>query len=140
MNKVMLKGRLTADPELKKVGDEGIRVAEFSIAVDRRFDRDKTDFINCQAWRKTAELIEKHFTKGKEILVVGELHIDKYTNKDDEVRYATRVVVDEFDFCGSKGDSSAKDADDDEDEEPKKKPTKKTKVDVEYDDDDDLPF
>ena len=136
MNKVILKGRLTAKPELKKVGDEGIRVAEFSIAVDRRYDREKTDFINCQAWRKTGELIEKHFDKGKEILIIGELHIDKYT-KDDETRYATRVVVDEFDFCGSKGDASAKEEESDEEEKPKKKAAKKVDVDV---DDDDLPF
>ena len=100
MNKVIIKGRLTATPELKKTTTD-VYVTDFSVAVNRRFNKEQTDFINCQAWRQTAEFITKYFTKGQEILVVGELHIEKW-DKDGETRYYTRVVVDEVDFCGSK--------------------------------------
>lgn len=102
MNKIILKGRLTANPELRKTPND-VSVATFTIAVNRRFDREKTDFINCEAWRNAAELVSKYFTKGKEILVVGELHIDK-TEKDGATRYFTRVVADEIEFCGNKGE------------------------------------
>lgn len=103
MNKVLLKGRLTADPEIRKTTSD-ILVCNFSIAVNRRFDREKTDFINCEAWRQTAEFISKYFTKGKEIAVCGELHIDKW-DKDGETRYLTKVSVDEVEFCGSKSEN-----------------------------------
>lgn len=106
MNKIMLKGRLTQEPQLRTVGTDKIAVCDFSIAVNRRFDKEIVDFINCQAWRKTGEFVKNYFSKGKEILVIGELHIEKYI-KDDETRYQTRVVVDEVEFCGSKADSSA---------------------------------
>ena len=110
MNKVILKGRLTATPELKRTTSD-VYVTDFSIAVNRRFNKEQTDFINCQAWRQTAEFITKYFTKGQEILVVGELHIEKW-DKDGETRYSTRVVVDEVDFCGNKeNNKSQKDID-----------------------------
>ena len=102
MNKVFLKGRLTNDPELRQTPN-GVFVSKFTIAVNRRFDREKTDFINCEAWRNTAEFISKFFCKGKEIAVVGELHIDK-SEKDGKTNYFTNVVVDEAEFCGSKTD------------------------------------
>ena len=105
MNKVILKGRLTATPELKTTTTD-IYVTDFSVAVNRRFNKEQTDFINCQAWRQTAEFINKYFTKGQEILVIGELHIEKW-DKDGETRYTTRVVVDEVEFCGSKADNKA---------------------------------
>lgn len=103
MNKVTLKGRLTNAPELKKTTSD-ISVCDFSVAVNRRFNKEQTDFINCQAWRQTAEFIAKYFGKGQEILVNGELHIDKY-EKDGETKFITRVVVDEVEFCGSKSDN-----------------------------------
>ena len=110
MNKVILKGRLTANPELKTTTTD-ITVCDFSVAVNRRFNKEQADFINCQAWRQTAEFITKYFTKGQEILVVGELHIEKW-DKDGETRYSTRVVVDEVDFCGNKeNNKSQKDID-----------------------------
>ena len=110
MNKVILKGRLTANPELKTTTTD-ITVCDFSVAVNRRFNKEQTDFINCQAWRQTAEFINKYFTKGQEILVIGELHIEKW-DKDGETRYATRVVVDEVEFCGNKeNNKSQKDID-----------------------------
>lgn len=104
MNKIFLKGRLTATPELKKTATD-ICVTDFSVAVNRRFNKEQTDFINCQAWRQTAEFITKYFTKGQEILVIGEMHNEKWY-KDGETRYSTRVAVDEVEFCGSKGDSN----------------------------------
>lgn len=103
MNKVFLKGRLTNEPELRQTPN-GVSVSKFTIAVNRRFDREKTDFINCEAWRNTAEFISKYFTKGKEIAIIGELHIDK-NEKDGKTTYFTSVVVDEVEFCGSKNES-----------------------------------
>ena len=105
MNTVILKGRLTATPELKRTVSD-IFVTDFSIAVNRRFNKETTDFINCQAWRTTAEFICKYFEKGQEIAVVGELHNDKW-EKDGETRYTSRVSVDEVYFCGSKADNKA---------------------------------
>jgi single-strand DNA-binding protein len=104
MNKVIIKGRLTANPE-KKMTVSDVAVCDFTVAVNRRFNKDITDFINCQAWRNTAEFVTKYFKKGQEILVVGELHIDRY-EKDGETRYSTRVSVEEVDFCGSKNDNA----------------------------------
>lgn len=104
MNKVFLKGRLTNDPELRQTPN-GVSVSKFTIAVNRRFDREKTDFINCEAWRNTAEFIAKYFTKGKEIALIGELHIDK-SEKDGKTNYFTNVVVDEAEFCGNKADGA----------------------------------
>lgn len=103
MNKIILKGRLTANPEMRKTQSD-IAVCNFTIAVNRRFDRDKTDFVTCEAWRQTAEFVSKYFTKGKEIAVCGELHIDKW-DKDGETKYITKVSVDEVEFCGSKNDN-----------------------------------
>lgn len=111
MNKVILKGRLTANPELKTTTTD-ITVCDFSVAVNRRYNKEQTDFINCQAWRQTAEFISKYFKKGQEILVVGELHIDKW-DKDGETRYSARVSVDEVEFCGSKSENKTHTTDDD---------------------------
>ena len=111
MNKIILKGRLTANPELKTTTTD-ITVCDFSVAVNRKFNKEQTDFINCQAWRQTAEFISKYFKKGQEILVVGELHIDKW-DKDGETRYSTRVSVDEVEFCGSKSENKTHTTDDD---------------------------
>ena len=130
MNKVFLKGRLTADPEIRKTTND-ISVCNFSIAVNRRFDREKTDFINCEAWRQTAEFISKYFTKGKEIVVCGELHIDKW-EKDGETKYLTKISVDEVEFCGSKeNNKDQKDVDTNTDDCAEFTP---------IDDDSDLPF
>ena len=127
MNKVILKGRLTANPELKTTITD-ITVCDFSVAVNRRFNKEQTDFINCQAWRQTAEFISKYFEKGQEILIVGELHIDKW-DKDGETRYLTKVVVDEVEFCGSKNETKT------DNEQPKENSPFQM-----LDDDDDLPF
>ena len=126
MNKVILKGRLTADPETRKTPND-VTVCNFTVAINRRFDKEKTDFILCEAWKQTAEFIAKYFTKGKEITLCGELHIDKY-NKDGETRYITKINVDEVEFCGSKNDSV------------EVKSAEITADFTEIDDDDDLPF
>ena len=128
MNKVFLKGRLTNDPELRQTPN-GVAVTKFTVAVNRRFDRDKTDFINCEAWRNTAEFISKFFVKGKEIAIVGELHIDK-VEKDGKSTYFTNVVVDEAEFCGNKGEGS----------EHNGASVAETPNMVEIDPDDELPF
>ena len=135
MNLIVLKGRLTADPELKKVGQKQTSVCDFSIAVNRRFEKEKADFINCQAWGNTAEFISKYFGKGKEIAVSGELHIDQY-EKDGEKRYSTRVNVDCVEFCGSKNENT-----ENRPEENKPKEKQSAPADFEeIEDDDDLPF
>lgn len=100
MNKIIIKGRITADPELKTTNN-GIPVCTFSVAVNRRFDKETADFINCEAWRKTGEFVNNYFKKGQEILLTGELHIDRY-QKDGENRTSTKISVDEVEFCGSK--------------------------------------
>ena len=134
MNLIVLKGRLIADPEVKKVGANQTTVCEFCIAIDRRFEKDKTDFINCQAWGNTGEFISKYFSKGKEIALVGELHIDKY-EKDGENRYLTRVKVDNVEFCGSKNDNAISD-----NTQPKAEANTAPADFEEIDDDDCLPF
>lgn len=126
MNKVILKGRLTADPEMRKTPND-VTVCNFTVAINRRFDKEKTDFILCEAWKQTAEFIAKYFTKGKEIALCGELHIDKY-DKDGETRYITKINVDEVEFCGNKNDSV------------EVKSAEITADFTEIDDDDDLPF
>lgn len=105
MNKFIGKGRITATPELKKTQSEK-DFTFFTVAINRRFNKEETDFINCCAFGKTAEFIVKYFSKGQEILFTGELHIDKY-QKDDETRTTSKVVIDEVEFCGSKGENVA---------------------------------
>lgn len=100
MNKIIIKGRLTADPELKTT-QNGTSVCTFSVAVTRRYNKDETDFFNCEAWRGMGEFISNFFTKGQEILICGEMHFDKY-QKNGENRTSAKLVVDEVEFCGGK--------------------------------------
>lgn len=104
LNKVFLQGRLTADPELKAT-QSGVSVVSFSLASDRDYLVDgnrPTDFINCVAWRKTAEFIAAHFKKGNPMLVVGRLEIETYKAQDGSKRYTTNVNVSEVQFIGGK--------------------------------------
>ena len=105
MNKVSLTGRLTATPELKQT-QSGNSVVSFCMAVDRRFrgqdGKRETDFINCVAWRKTAEFIAKYFGKGRMIAINGAIQTRKYTDRDGKDRTATEVIADEVYFCGDK--------------------------------------
>ncbi len=104
MNKVILLGRLTRDPELRTT-PSGVSVTSFSIAVNRRFSKDQTDFVNCVAWRQTAEFVTKYFAKGNMIAVVGSLQTGRF-EKDGQTHYTTDVVVDEVYFTGSKAEMS----------------------------------
>lgn len=102
MNKILLQGRLTKDPEIR-LTSKNDKVARFTIAVDRDFNRDETDFINCVAFKATAAFIESYFTKGDMILVAGRLHMQQYTAKDGSNRTAAEVLTDNVWFCGGKG-------------------------------------
>ena len=99
-NKAILIGHLTKDPELKTT-TSGVSVTQFSIGVNRRFDKDTTDFINVVAWRQTAEFICKHFAKGKPILVCGSLQTRTYEDNGGNKKYITEVVADEAAFVDS---------------------------------------
>ncbi|MCR4622653.1 MAG: single-stranded DNA-binding protein [Clostridiales bacterium] len=105
MNKVILIGRLTKDPEVSTT-QGGVSRAAFTLAVDRRFtDKDGNrlaDFISCTAWRSTAEFIGKYFGKGKKIGIVGSLQSRSYDAQDGTKRYVTEVNVDEAEFVESK--------------------------------------
>lgn len=98
MNQVTLLGRMTKDPEVRFTSSN-IATCSFTLAVDRRSKEGGADFLDCVAWRQTAENIGKYFTKGQKIAVVGRLQKRDYTTKDGDKRYVTEVVVDSFDFC-----------------------------------------
>jgi single-strand DNA-binding protein len=107
LNKVILGGRLTADCELKQT-PQGTSVCQFSIAVNRRTSKDQqqqADFINCVAWRNTAEFISKYFKKGSSICVSGSIQTRNWTDGNGNNRYATEVLVDEAFFVDGKNDS-----------------------------------
>ena len=109
LNKVVLAGRITADPELKQT-PSGVSVLSFTIAVNRRFSRNEqgeqqTDFISMVAWRQTAEFISKYFRKGSAICVTGSIQTRKWQDNQGQNRYATEVVVDEAMFVDSRNES-----------------------------------
>ena len=106
MNKVVLVGRLTKDPELRFAAGSGTAVSKFGIAVTRQFKKDETDFINCIAFGKTAETISQYLIKGKQVALSGAIRTGSYDAKDGTKRYTTDVIVDSFDFIGSKDNSS----------------------------------
>lgn len=110
LNNVTLLGRLTGTPELKTT-NSGQSVTAFTIAVERRFqpkDGDKlTDFINCVAWRNTAEFISKYFAKGEPIAVTGEIQTRKYQDKNGNNRVAVEVVIDNARFVPSKSNGNS---------------------------------
>ena len=113
MNKVILTGRLTADPVLRQT-QSGVSSCRFNVAVDRRFADKNTgerqaDFITCVAWRQTAEFVSRYFSKGKMIALEGSLRSGSYTDKNhsDVTHYTTEVYVDNVEFCGGKNDSSS---------------------------------
>lgn len=103
MNKVVLIGRLSKDPDLKFIPTTGTAVATFSLAVTRPFKKEETDFINCKAFGKTAEVITEYLTKGSPIAVSGSIQTGSYDAKDGTKRYTTEVVLDGFDFIGNNG-------------------------------------
>ncbi|WP_394896464.1 single-stranded DNA-binding protein [Clostridium paraputrificum] len=106
MNKVILIGRLTKDPELRFTAGSGMAVSRFTVAVNRQFKKDETDFINCVAFGKTAETISQYLTKGRQIAVTGSIRTGSYDAQDGTKRYTTDVAVESFEFIGSNGQSN----------------------------------
>jgi len=104
MNQINLIGRTTKPPELRHT-QSGTSVTSFTLAVDRPRSKDRekeTDFIDCVAWRNTAEFIAKYFAKGQQMAITGRLQIRDYTDKEGNKRKAAEVVVDNAYFCGDK--------------------------------------
>ncbi len=111
MNKVVLMGRLTRDPEIRySQGENSIAVARYTLAVNRRFKREgeqDVDFINCVAFGRQGEFAEKYLKQGMRIVISGRIQTGSYTNKDGVKVYTTDVIVEEQDFCESKGSNQA---------------------------------
>ena len=109
LNNAVVMGRLVADPELRTTGS-GISVSSFTVAVDRRFNRQgedrQADFIDIIAWRQTAEFVCKYFRKGSMIAVQGYIQTRMYEDKNGNKRKAVEIVADNVSFCGSKADSN----------------------------------
>ena len=110
LNHITIMGRLVKNPELRRTGS-GIAVASFALAVDRDFadkqsGEKETDFIECVAWRNTAEFVSKYFTKGRMAVVSGRLQVRKWQNKEGENRYTTEVVAENVYFGDSKKETS----------------------------------
>lgn len=133
LNKAILGGRLTADPELKQT-PQGVAVTSFSIAVNRKGKDAGTDFINCVAWRQTADFICRFFKKGSSICVSGSIQTRTWTDNQNNKRQATEVVVDEAFFVDTKGENGQAGFD-----EPAFQTTQAPKFE-EVASDDDLPF
>ena len=106
LNNAVIMGRLTKDPELR-VTESGKSVTSFSVAVDNRFDKDKTDLFDIIAWRQTAEFICKYFRKGSMIAVQGYIQTRMYEDKNGNKRKAVDIVADNVSFCGSKAESGS---------------------------------
>ena len=137
INNVVLMGRLVATPELRSTGT-GISVVSFTIAVDRSYakqgEQRQADFIDCVAWRSTAEFITKYFQKGSMIALAGSIQTRNYEDKNGNKRKAFEVVVDNASFCGGKSESGNQSA---------PAAVKASNPDIDFDeieDDDDLPF
>lgn len=115
MNKVILVGRLTRDPEVRySQGENSAAVARYTLAVDRKFKQDgqpTADFINCIAFGKNGEFAEKYLRKGTKIAVTGRIQTGSYTNKDGNKVYTTDIVVEEHEFVESKSASQQNDGD-----------------------------
>lgn len=112
MNKVVLMGRLTKDPEVRySTGENATAIARFTVAVNRKFKNAEgnyeADFINCVAFGKSAEFIEKYFAKGSMIALSGRIQTGRYTNKDGVKVYTTDVVVEDTEFAGGKNEGGS---------------------------------
>lgn len=107
MNKVILMGRLTRDPEVRySQGENSLAIARYTLAVDRRFkrqgDEQTADFISCVTFGKTAEFVERYLHQGSKVVVCGRIQTGSYTNKDGQKVYTTDVVAEEVEFAESK--------------------------------------
>lgn len=101
MNKIIIKGRLSRNPETKQTNN-GKSVCNFSVAVNRRMNKDEADFFECTAWEKTGEFVTKYFSKGQEILIDGRMESRNYDDKNGNKRTAWGITVEQVDFCGNK--------------------------------------
>mgnify|MGYP000118551688 CR=1 FL=1 len=130
MNKVILMGRLTRDPEVRYTQTNNTLVASFSLAVNRRFVRQgeerQADFINIVAWSKTAEFVSKYFKKGQQVGVIGRIQTRNYDDEQGIKHYVTEVIAEEVYFAGDKKDATQNDI--------------QTTDDFEITNSDDLPF
>ena len=110
MNKIILMGRLTRDPEVRySQGESSLAIGRFSLAVDRRFKRQgeaDADFFNCTAFGKQAEFVEKYLKQGTKILLTGRVQNDNYTNKEGQKVYSVQIIAEEIEFAESKAASS----------------------------------
>ena len=111
MNKIILLGRLTRDPEVRYTqGDNSMAIAKFSLAVNRRFKKEnepEADFSNCTAFGKQAEFVEKYLKQGTKILLSGRIQNDNYTNKEGQKVYSIQIMVEEIEFAESKNNSTS---------------------------------
>ena len=111
MNKAILMGRLTRDPEVRySQGANPTAVARFSLAVDRKFKREgepEADFFNCTSFGKQAEFVERYLHKGTKVVLSGRIQNNNYTNKDGQMVYAVQVMVEEIEFAESKNGGSS---------------------------------
>ena len=109
MNKVILMGRLTRDPEVRYASGDNLAIARYTLAVDRRFHKDgeaTADFINCVTFGRAAEFAEKYLRQGTKIVVSGRIQTGSYTNRDGHKVYTTEIVVDEQEFAEGKNAGS----------------------------------
>ena len=115
MNKVILMGRLTKDPEVRYTQTSNTLVASFSLAVNRRFVRQgeerQADFINCVAWNKTGEFVSKYFKKGQQVGVIGRLQTRTWDDEQGQKHYVTEVIAEETYFADTKRDGGMNDFD-----------------------------
>lgn len=106
MNKVILMGNLTRDPEIRySQGENSLAIARFSLAINRRFSRQgeaDVDFFNCTAFGKTAEFVEKYFKQGSRMLLSGRVQNDNYTNKNGEKVYSVQIIAEDIEFAERK--------------------------------------
>jgi single-strand DNA-binding protein len=104
MNKIILMGRLVADPETREVGEH--KICDFKIAVNRRFKKDEADFIAVNAWNKTGEFVTEYFNKGSMIALTGRLEIQTWKDNDGNFQSKAVVIADEVYFTSSKNDAT----------------------------------
>lgn len=105
MNLITIKGRLTKEPEMQ-VTSAGKEFTRISVAVNRRWNREETDFFTVTAWGKTAAFLVAYFSKGQEILLTGEMRNNRWTDKEGNHRDGWEIAVDNIEFCGSKADNN----------------------------------
>ena len=151
LNKVVLAGHLTATPELRQTPN-GVSVTSFTIAINRRFSRSadgtqnsgsNVDFINCVAWRNTADFVTRYFKKGSAICISGSIQTRSWTDQQGAKRYATEVLADEANFVDSNGQGGTGFVSADSFEQPAPQFSSAPAADVAFEDmsnEDDLPF